>query len=91
MPVTYWTVTGVVLAADNVTVKLAVEYPELPSGTLLMSSIVMVGTVFAPSSLVMVPVAEAVPSVAPTGPDNVTVNVSSDSTAVSPITLMFTV
>jgi hypothetical protein len=45
----------------------------------------------AKSSLTMVPVAEAVPSTAPTGLDSVSVNVSSASRSVSPATATRTV
>ena len=57
----------------------------MPSATAALA-IDTVGVTTAVSSLVMVPVAVAVPRVAPDGVDNVTVNVSVGSTVVSPVT-----
>ena len=61
--------------------------PELPSVLLaLVAAMASVGREVE-SSLVIVPAAEAVVIVAPTGPERVTVKPSSGSTVVSPLTL----
>ena len=60
--------------------------PELPSTTEIFTGLIeTTGT--ATSSLVIVTVDVAVPTVAPDGADSVTVNVSSASAAVSPVTM----
>ena len=65
--------------------------PELPSATVTFETETVGGVVAgALSSLVMVPVAVAVPRVTLTGLASVTVNVSVGSTAVSPMTAMLT-
>ena len=82
----YFTVTGLAAAFDKLTVNTAFAIPELPSSTLTFP-IDTTGGATATSSLRIVTVAAlAVPNVAPVAEVNVTVNVSSDSTAVSPAT-----
>ena len=61
--------------------------PELPSATDALA----IETVGAVSSLVIVPVADAVPRVAPDGLVSETVNVSFGSTTASPATATLTV
>ena len=73
---------------DSDTVNPSVDVPELPSATVAPATDT-VGSVGATSSLVMVPVAVAVPRAAPDGFASFTVSVSSDSTAVSPVTETF--
>ena len=66
-------------AGTRETGKARLVVPLLPSVTEAEATVITV----APSSLRMVPVAVAVPRVAFTGADNVTVNVSSNSIVVS--------
>ena len=68
----------------------ALVLPELPSLTVALA-IDTVGAVLLASSLVMVPVAVAVPSVAPLGLVSFTVKVSFGSTTASPVTATLTV
>ena len=72
----------------RVTVKVKGVLPELPSALLAsVAAMASVGSGSA-SSLVIVPVAEAVLIVPPTGLESVTVKASFGSTVVSPLTLM---
>ena len=77
----------------NATVNVALLTPLLASRTLTEpGDNDTTGGATATSSLRIVPVAfESVPSVAPLGADKVIVNVSSASTAVSPVTATLTV
>ena len=79
-----------VAALSRVTVNARFDVPLLPSDFDALP-IDTFGATTATSSLVIVPVAVAVPSVAPEGADSVTVNVSSCSTVVSPVTAMLMV
>ena len=63
LAVAYFTVTGVALAADNVTVSATVLVPLLPSVTEAAGVIEILGSVVAPSLSAIVPLADAVPTV----------------------------
>ena len=82
LAVAYATVTLWLLATERLTVKVALVVPAFPSATDTLP-MVSTGSV---SSLLMVPVACVRASVAPDGALKATRNVSSDSTAVSPLT-----
>jgi hypothetical protein len=85
----YATVTGTVVACESVTANVAGLLPLSPSGLTVAFPTLTTGTTGGTprlSSLTIVPVATASPSVAFTGADSVAVKVSSGSTAVSPTT-----
>ena len=85
LDVAYRTVTVVAETFDSVAVNTRFDVPLPPSVTLLSATDTVGGvTTTATSSLVMVPIAVPLAMVTPDGADNVTVNVSLGSTAVSP-------
>ena len=86
MAVAYPTVTVELQVRDKFTVNVTVFVPELPSATDTLTGLIET-TGAATSSLVIVTVDVAVPTVAPDGADRVTVNVSSVSAATSPSTV----